>query len=115
MIFIKIILLVIVALAFLIIATANKYKILNKLVILGMFCVSVYFIIFPTQADEVAAFLDIKSGVNLAIYLSVSLLFLITVSLYVKVRKQDKVITRIVRKNAINKAINTLNIKKDNK
>ena len=112
MIFIKIILLIIASISFLVVASVNKYKTLNKLMIVVFFLISAYFILFPKQSDIVASYLDIKSGVQLVVYISVSILFLFLVSLYVKVKRQDKVITKIIRKRSLDKYVK--NIKHNN-
>ena len=105
MIFIKIILLMIASISFIIIASVNKYKILNKVMIVVFFLISAYFIVFPEQSDIVASYLEIKSGVNLVVYISVSILFLFIVSLYAKVKRQDKILTKIIRKRALDKYV----------
>jgi len=105
MIFIKIILLFIVAIAFIIVASMNKYKILNKVTILVFFFISAYLIIFPEQSDIIANLLDIKSGVNLVVYISVSILFLFMVSIYAKVKRQDRTLTKLIRMRALDKYV----------
>ncbi len=101
MILVKIILLVILSLAFIIMAFMNKYKVLNKVLILFFFIIAVIFIIFPQQSDIVASVLGISTGANLAVYLSVSILFLVVSSLYAKQKRQERMITRLVRKRAL--------------
>lgn len=101
MILVKIILLVILSLAFIIMAFTNKYKVLNKVLILFFFVITAIFIIFPQQSDIVASILGISTGANLAVYLSVSILFLVVSSLYAKQKRQERMITRLVRKRAL--------------
>jgi hypothetical protein len=98
---IKIVLLLIVALAFITIALANKYKTFNKVLIIFFFSVAAYFILFPQSSDNIAQLFGIEKGANLALYLSVSILFLFVGSLYAKVKRQDRTITKIIRKRAL--------------
>ena len=107
MIFIKILLLLMIAIAFTIIASMNKYKILNKLIILLFFFISAYFIVFPKQSDIVANLLDIKSGSNLVVYISITLIFLFVVSLFSKVKRQDRVNTRLIRLRTLDNCVKT--------
>lgn len=101
MILVKIVLLLILTCTFIIIAFTNKYKVFNKVLILFFFVISAIFVMFPQQSDIVAAILGISTGANLAVYLSVSLLFLIVSSLYAKQKRQERMITRLVRKRAL--------------
>lgn len=105
MIIVKIVLLLILSTAFIIVAFTNKYKILNKVLILFFFVITIIFVIFPQKSDIVASILGISTGANLAIYLSVSILFLVVSSLYAKQKRQDRIITKIVRKRALDSAI----------
>jgi len=107
MIIVKILLLALVAISFTIIASMNKYKILNKIIILFFFFLSAYFIVFPTQSDVIANVLDIKSGSNLVVYLSVGLLFLFVVSLFSKVKRQDRVNTKLIRLRSLDNCVKT--------
>tara|TARA_B100001063_G_scaffold198983_1_gene191683 strand:+ start:1533 stop:1862 length:330 start_codon:yes stop_codon:yes gene_type:complete len=107
MIIVKILLLALVAISFTIIASMNKYKILNKIIIVFFFFLSAYFIVFPTQSDVIASLLDIKSGSNLVIYISVSLLFLFVVSLFSKVKRQDRVNTKLIRLRTLDNCVKT--------
>lgn len=101
MILLKVILLFILTCAFVIIAFTNKYKVFNKVLILFFFVVSAIFVIFPQQSDIVASMLGVSTGSNLALYLSVSLLFLVVASLYAKQKRQERMFTKMVRKKAL--------------
>lgn len=103
MIVIKIVLIFIMLLVFSVLAFSKKYKLCSKILTIISFFIVAYFISFPTHADIIAHAFGITSGTNLALYLSVSILFLISASLYVRIRRHDRYFTHIIRNRAIEK------------
>ena len=103
MIFIKVSLFIIITLSFVVVASVNKYKTLNIMLIVFLFFVSTYLIFVPSEADTLARFLGLEKGTDFVLYLSESILFLFIVSLYVKGRRQDRIITKMIRKRALDK------------
>ncbi len=60
--------------------------------------------ISPKLADLVAKYLGVESGSNLAVYISILVLFYLIFRMMVKIDKLDRDITKIVRNVAINEA-----------
>lgn len=56
----------------------------------------------PQTTSYLAIFLGVGRGVDLAVYLAVILIFYLTFRLYLKIDKQQKEITKIVRHLALN-------------
>ncbi len=58
----------------------------------------------PRLADLVAKYLGVESGSNLAVYISILVLFYLIFRIMVKIDKLDRDITKIVRNVAIDEA-----------
>ncbi len=100
MIFFKIFLILILSIVFIIFSFSSRLKIFQKLGILSGYFVFFIFIIFPKLSDKVAHTISIKSGTDLMVYIALALMSLISVFLYVKTKKNEHTLTKIIREKA---------------
>lgn len=104
MIFIKIFLIFILTLGFILFAFSSRWKIFQKLSILTGYFTILFFIIFPEIADKIAHIFSIKSGTDLMVYITLALMSLISIVLYIKVKNNGKILTKIIRNEACKNA-----------
>lgn len=104
MIFIKIFLIFMLTLSFVLFAFSSKWKIFQKLSILTGYFTTLFFIIFPKVADKIAHIFSIKSGTDLMVYITLALMSLISIIIYIKVKNNGKILTKIIRNEACKNA-----------
>ncbi len=107
MIFIKILLVLLVAFSLLFLAYSRKLKNINRFVLFGLFVFATYFIVFPADSDIVANYFGIGRGVDLILYITNAILLLLVAILYAKSGAISGKITLIVRNKAIENAKDT--------
>lgn len=100
MIFIKIILVFLLTIAFTLVGFSKKRRRMSMVFMFALFLVSVIFIIFPDFSDTVANRFAFDRGADLIIYLSIAILCLVTSMQYVSIRTLDDKITSLVRNSA---------------
>jgi len=104
MIFIKIILIAILTIILFFLSFSSRFRTYQRLTIIFFYILLALMILFPRQADQIAAFFGIGRGVDLVIYLSIAILSLVVAILYAKTKINERAITKIVRDIAIMKA-----------
>lgn len=75
--------------------------IVGRFIVLLVACALLAFILVPEAAHRVAWFLGVGRGVDLIFYLSHAFMLILVGLLYIKQRKQQLVITELVRKISI--------------
>jgi hypothetical protein len=104
MIFLKIFLILVLTLVLGLLALSSRFRTYQRITIILFYIFLSYLILFPKQADAVAAFFGVGRGVDLVIYLAIAVLTLIVAILYAKLKISERAITKIVRDIAIMKA-----------
>jgi len=104
MIIIKIFLILILTFGFVVFAFSSRLKILHKVSIVMGYFVMFLFIIYPKYSDKVAHFFSIGTGRDLIFYIAISLISLLSIIIYVSVRYNKTIITKIIRDGAIKNA-----------
>jgi len=100
MIAIKLFLILVLTIGFVVFAFSSKLKIIQKLSVVVGYFVLFLFIVYPQYSDEVAQLFGIGTGKDLVLYITVSLTSLMNIVLYVGVKNNNKVITKIIRDGA---------------
>jgi len=76
-----------------------------ELIFWSLIWVAVAVVLFiPHITEPIARFLNIGRGIDVAVYLSIVLLFYLVFRLYVKIDTMNQDITKLVRRTAIKKA-----------
>jgi len=63
----------------------------------------IFVVFFPNMVSYFARLLGIGRGVDIIVYMSISLLFYMLFRLYVKLEELEREITKLVREHALNK------------
>jgi len=98
---IQIILLLALTLIYVILLAGGKSKALTRLTLLGVYGTLFIFIVFPKEADKVAKILEIESGKDMIIFLSIASVWLLATVNYIRGKRVERVISKLVRKNAL--------------
>ena len=77
---------------------------LFELLFIGIFGVVLFFSFFPTTISSIENFLGISSLINLFVYISILVIFILIFKLYQKLEKQRIEITKLTRIIAFNNA-----------
>ncbi len=104
MIFIKIFLIAVLTAIFIIFAFSSRLKIFQKLSVILGYLTLFFFILFPHYSDKIAQLFSIGTGKDLILYITVSLMSLISIIIYVGMKNNALAITKIVRNDAIKNA-----------
>ena len=104
MIFIKIFLITVLTIIFILFAFSSRLKIFQKLSVVGGYLALFLFILFPRYSDKIAQFFSIGTGKDLILYITVSLMSLISIIIYVGMKNNSLAITKIVRNGAVKNA-----------
>jgi len=100
MIMIKIFLILVLTIAFVIFSFSSKLKIIQILSVIIGYLIIFLFIADPQYSDKVAHIFSIKSGTDLVLYIVMSLTSLVNIVLYVGLKNDNKIITKIIREGA---------------
>lgn len=79
-------------------------SILDILLLLLMVSTGIIFIIFPDTTTAIAHKLGVGRGVDLVFYLSIVIFWFIIIKLYTRIRKLEKIVTDVVRKDTLSEA-----------
>ena len=79
-------------------------SILDFLLLLVMVTAALVFIFLPDLTNTLAHRLGVGRGADLIFYLSIVIFWFVIIKLYVRIRKLEKIITDVVRKDALNEA-----------
>ena len=79
-------------------------SILDFLLLLAMVTAALVFIFLPDLTNTVAHKLGVGRGADFIFYLSIVIFWFVIIKLYVRIRKLEKIITDVVRKDALNEA-----------
>ena len=79
-------------------------SILDILLLLAMVSGGLVFIFFPDVSNMIAHKLGVGRGADLVFYLSIVIFWFVILKLYVRIRKLEKIVTDVVRKDAISEA-----------
>ncbi len=101
MILIKSTLAIILIISIGILLITGKYKAFEKFFLLIISSILLAFIISPQLSDVIANFFGIEKGKDLIIYIAIAILWFFYVISYVKIKKLERDVTLIVRKNAL--------------
>ena len=81
-----------------------RNSILDFLLLLAMVTAALVFIFLPDLTNTIAHRLGVGRGADLIFYLSIVIFWFVIIKLYVRVRKLEKIVTDVVRKDALNEA-----------
>jgi len=79
-------------------------SVLDILLLLALVSAAVVFIFFPDASNRIAHKLGVGRGADLVFYLSIVIFWFVILKLYVRIRKLEKIVTDVVRKDAISEA-----------
>jgi hypothetical protein len=79
-------------------------SILDFLLLLAMVTSALVFIFLPDLTNTIAHRLGVGRGADLIFYLSIVIFWFVIIKLYVRIRKLEKIVTDVVRKDALNEA-----------
>ena len=79
-------------------------SVLDILLLLALVSAAVVFIFFPDATNRIAHKLGVGRGADLVFYLSIVIFWFVILKLYVRIRKLEKIVTDVVRKDAISEA-----------
>lgn len=77
-------------------------SLLDILLLLVLVGTALIFVFFPDLTSTIAHRLGVGRGVDLVFYISIITFWFVIIKLYVRIRKLEKTITDIVRKDALN-------------
>jgi len=101
MILIKLILVLIFSVALLVLTLSDKYQTSKRVLFLALYVFIVALIVSPTLADDIAHFFSIQYGSDLVVYVSISVLVMMSAINYARGDKQIEVMTKLIRELAI--------------
>ena len=79
-------------------------SILDFLLLLAMVTAALVFIFLPGLTNAIAHRMGVGRGADLIFYLSIVIFWFVIIKLYVRIRKLEKIVTDVVRKDALNEA-----------
>ena len=79
-------------------------SILDFLLLLAMVNAALVFIFLPDLTNAIAHRMGVGRGADLIFYLSIVIFWFVIIKLYVRIRKLEKIVTDVVRKDALNEA-----------
>jgi hypothetical protein len=86
-----------------------SHHVVGRLFVLTIGLVLFIFILFPPLAHRAAWFLGVGRGVDLIFYLAHAFLLILVGMLYIKQKKQQVIITELVRKISIERTVRNNN------
>ena len=107
MIFIKTTLALILSLSVVILMLSGRYKAYMRLFMILFYVILLIFIAAPPLSDKVANYFGIGTGKDMIIYLSIAVIWFMTVINHAKIRVMERNITELVRKDALDSYIKT--------
>ena len=69
-----------------------------------MVTAALVFIFLPDITNSIAHKLGVGRGADLVFYLSIVIFWFVIIKLYIRIRKLEKIITDVMRKDALNEA-----------
>ena len=100
MVVLKLFLILVLTIGFIIFAFSSKLKTVQKMSVIVGYFILFLFILYPQYSDEVAQLFGIGTGKDLIMYISISLMSLMSIVLYVGVKNNDGAITKLIREDA---------------
>ena len=79
-------------------------SILDILLLIAMVIGAMVFILFPDTSNRIANKLGVGRGADLVFYFSIVIFWFVILKLYVRIRKLEKIVTDVVRKDALDEA-----------
>lgn len=76
-------------------------SVLDILLLVIMSCTGIFFIVVPETTNKIAHAIGVGRGADLIFYLSILLFWFVCLKLYSKIRRMERMITEIIRTNAI--------------
>ncbi len=83
----------------------SRSSYIDSIIIFILLITALLFVAFPQFSTKVASLLGVGRGVDMIFYISHLFLAFIVLKLYLKVRKLNEIITKIVRTKAIEESI----------
>ena len=81
-----------------------RNSVLDILLLIALVSAAVIFIFFPDATNRIAHRLGVGRGADLVFYLSIVIFWFVILKLYVRIRSLEKIVTEVVRKDAIKEA-----------
>lgn len=79
-------------------------SVLDIMLLLALVSAAVTFIFFPGATNRIAHRLGVGRGADLVFYLSIVIFWFVILKLYVRIRQLEKIVTEVVRKDAMKEA-----------
>lgn len=79
-------------------------SIMDILLLVAMVAGAMVFILFPDTSNGIAHKLGVGRGADLVFYSSIVIFWFVILKLYVRVRQLEKIVTDVIRKDALNEA-----------
>ncbi len=107
MIFIKTTLAIILSISVVILMFSGRYKTFMRLFLVLFYFILLIFIAIPPLSDIVAHFFGIGTGKDMIIYLAIAIIWFLSTLNHAKIKRTDRNITELVRKDALDNYIHT--------
>lgn len=78
-----------------------RNSLFDLILLLLMIATAIVFIVFPNITNELANMMGVGRGADLVFYTSILIFWFIILKLYGRIRKLEQIITKIVRKDAL--------------
>lgn len=88
-----------------------RNSLFDFLLLLLLIGAALIFIIFPEITNEIAHRMGVGRGADLVFYTSILIFWFVILKLYARIRKMEQIITKLVRRDALDKASFTQNEK----
>jgi small membrane protein len=83
-----------------------RNSLLDIMLLLLLIMAAVVFILFPDITNTIAHKLGVGRGADLVFYISIIIFWFVLLKLYARIRRLEQLITRVVRKDALDEAGN---------
>lgn len=76
-------------------------RFLNRLVLVGAFCVTILFVFKPAMSTRLANWLGVGRGTDLILYISIVTVIFVLLMMYAKIKKLEEMLTTILREHSL--------------
>jgi small membrane protein len=86
-----------------------RNSLFDLLLLLTLIAAAIVFIIFPDITNDIAHRLGVGRGADLVFYTSILIFWFVILKLYARIRRMEQMMTKLVRKDALDDASSSLN------
>jgi small membrane protein len=86
-----------------------RNSLFDLLLLLTLIAAAIVLIIFPDITNDIAHRLGVGRGADLVFYTSILIFWFVILKLYARIRRMEQMMTKLVRKDALDDASSSLN------